>query len=246
MPIVLSGDIEPRSPRVTVSRSIAGLLARALRWLAVIVAVLLVGVVLLMLLYRFVAPPTTPTLAWRSLMGRPIDRQWIALDDVSPRLIEAVIASEDARFCQHRGIDFRQLRAAIEESRDGYARGASTITMQVVKNVFLWRDRSYLRKAIELPLSLVLDFVMPKSRILEIYLNVAEWAPGIYGVEAAAWYHFNRSAARLTSTEAARLAVTLPAPSLRDPSAPRAHHQRLAEIVAARVRAGVDTSCILR
>jgi monofunctional glycosyltransferase len=219
------------------------------RWsgrIAKLVLVALVAVVGLMLLYRFVDPPTTPTLAWRAVKGEPIDQRWVPIEQISPRLVQAVIASEDARFCEHWGIDFAQLRAAIEETRDGNPRGASTITMQVTKNLFLWLERSYLRKAIELPLALILDFVMPKRRTMEIYLNIAEWAPGVYGAEAAAQHHFGRSAARLTSTEAARLAVTLPAPSLRDAGAPRARHQRLSELIATRVRRGVDTSCVAR
>lgn len=157
------------------------------RWsgrIAKLLLVALVAVVGLMLLYRFVDPPTTPTLAWRAVKGEPIDQRWVPIEQISPRLVQAVIASEDARFCEHWGIDFAQLRAAIEETRDGNPRGASTITMQVTKNVFLWLERSYLRKAIELPLALILDLVMPKRRIMEIYLNIAEWAPGVYGAEA--------------------------------------------------------------
>jgi len=215
------------------------------RFAAALVA-LLVAIVLSMVLYRWVDPPTTPTLAWRWLTGEAVDQRWVPLADISPNLINAVIAAEDSRFCRHRGIDFGELSAAIEESLEGNPRGASTITMQVVKNLYLWLDRSYLRKAIELPLALALDFVMPKRRILEIYLNLAEWAPGVYGAEAGAQYHFGRPARRLSIAEAARLAVTLPAPTVRDAGEPSARHQRLADRVAARVRAGVDAACLAR
>jgi monofunctional biosynthetic peptidoglycan transglycosylase len=156
-----------------------------------------------------------------------------------------VIASEDAHFCVHHGIDFGELKAAIKEARSGAApRGASTITMQLVKNVFLWPGRSYVRKALELPLALGLEVVWPKRRILEVYLNIAEWGPGTYGIEAAAGQAFGKRASELTASEAARLAVVLPNPVERDPSDLEPRTERVAEIIEARTRRSINTGCL--
>jgi monofunctional biosynthetic peptidoglycan transglycosylase len=159
-------------------------------------------------------------------------------------LVRAVIASEDARFCLHRGIDFGELKAAIEDARQGNPRGASTITMQVVKNVFLWPSRSYVRKALELPLALLLDFAWPKRRIMEVYLNIAEWGPGIYGAEAAARHYFGKPARLIDQGEAARMAVTLPNPVERDAGEPSAGVERLAGRIETRMRRAVAVGCV--
>ena len=181
----------------------------------------------------------------RSLMGEPVKQRWIPLRRVSPLLIRAVLASEDARFCIHDGIDLGELKAAIEEAKSGASpRGASTITMQVVKNVFLWPGRSYVRKAIELPLALAVDFVWPKRRILEVYLNIAELGPGIYGIDAAASYAFAKPPSSVTGREAARLAVVLPNPLDRDPANLEPRIARVSQIIGARMRGGVNTSCL--
>lgn len=210
-----------------------------------VVCVGLLGLVLgLMVLYRFVAPPTTPTLAVSQLLGGSVDRRWVTYERISPHLVRAVLASEDARFCIHYGVDFGELRAAIQDARQGHPRGASTITMQVVKNVFLWPSRSYVRKAIELPLALVLDALWPKRRIMEVYLNIAEWGEGLYGAEAAAQRYFGKSAAALTEAEAARLAVSLPSPAERDAGEPDETVERLAERLLARMRGRIPLGCL--
>ena len=137
----------------------------------------------------------------RWLAGEQNTQSWVRLEQISPYLVRAVIASEDTQFCNHRGIDFRELEAAIDKAErtgDEMARGASTITMQVAKNVFLWPGRSYVRKGLELMLAPAIELVWPKSRTMEIYLNIAEWGPGIFGAEAAARHHFRKPAARLT------------------------------------------------
>src|SRR6185436_4995918 len=123
-------------------------------------------------------------------------------------LQRAVIASEDGRFCQHHGVDWDEIEEAIERARDGIPRGGSTISMQVVKNLFLWPSKSYVRKALEFPLTFAIEMAWSKPRILEIYLNIAEWGPGVFGAEAAARYHFGKSAATLTPSQAALLAVS--------------------------------------
>jgi monofunctional biosynthetic peptidoglycan transglycosylase len=140
--------------------------------------------------------------------------------------------SEDGQFCRHDGIDWQQMRMVVDDALAGEeTRGASTITMQTVKNLFLWGGRSYLRKALEAPLALYFDAVLSKRRIMEIYLNVVRWGPGIFGAEAAAEYHFKRSAGRLSNRQAALLAVTLPNPYLRHPERPTPGLRRLAALI---------------
>ncbi|MEH0070664.1 monofunctional biosynthetic peptidoglycan transglycosylase [Pannonibacter sp. Pt2-lr] len=138
-----------------------------------------------------------------------------------PHLVRAVITSEDARFCEHEGVDWDALEGQIQRLNAGEeARGASTITMQLAKNLFLWGDRSFIRKGLELPTALMIDQILTKRRIMELYLNVAEWGEGIFGAEAAAQAWFGKSAADLTPAEASRLATALPNPVLRNPARP--------------------------
>jgi len=140
-------------------------------------------------------------------------QQWRDLDQISPQLALAVVASEDQRFPEHGGFDFRQIRAALAEASDGgRMRGASTISQQVAKNVFLWNGRSWVRKGAEAWFTVLIELLWPKQRILEVYLNVAEFGPGIYGAQGAARAYFRKDAARLTRPEAARLAAVLPNP----------------------------------
>lgn len=211
-----------------------------------LVFVIIAGILALMVAYKFVEPPTTPTWLARTLMREPVDQFWVPLENISPRLIEAVIASEDGRFCTHHGVDFAQLEKVLEDSGAGFSRGASTISMQLVKNLYLWPQRSYVRKALEIPLALAQDAIHSKRRVLELYLNIAEWGPGVYGAEAAAQYHFGKPASELTASEAARLAVSLPNPVQRDAGDPEPRVMRLATIIAARAKAGVNTSCLTR
>ena len=197
-----------------------------------LVPVILGGLTLtLTLVYSVVTPPSTPMLA-RWLTGAPVKRDVRPLEDISPNLVRAVFAAEDQRFCLHHGIDWNALTEVVEDDR-GPSRGASTITMQTAKNVFLWPGRSYIRKAIELPLSAFVDLVWGKRRTMEIYLNVAEWGEGVYGAEAAARHWFNKSARDLTVRESNLLAATLPNPIERDPTRPT--HEMLAK--AGRIKA---------
>jgi monofunctional biosynthetic peptidoglycan transglycosylase len=198
----------------------------------------------LILLYRFFDPPASTRMLAQRLGGTPIHQRWVALERVSPFLTQAVIVSEDGRFCQHGGVDWGELADAIESSRDGIARGGSTITMQVVKNLFLWSSRSYLRKVLEIPLAYAVELVWSKRRILEIYLNVAEWGPGIFGAETAALYHFRKPASLLTLREAALLAVSLPNPLERHAGRPGSGLLHLANRLAARMRAEIGGACM--
>jgi len=219
------------------------------RWLrrAVLALVLVLAApYALAIAYLTVTPPSTLAL-WREMRGRPVERIPVPLSAISPHLIRAVVTSEDAAFCSHSGIDFRAIREAWRraERTEGEVRGTSTITMQTAKNVFLWHGRSFVRKALEAPLALFIDALWGKRRVLETYLNVAEWGPGIFGAEAAARHHFGVSARDLTPRQAALLASALPNPARRIASRPSALHQRLADRLAARIaRAPADVGCV--
>ncbi len=201
--------------RATTRRSLTARLLR-LAWLTGLS--LLAALVVALVLYRFVPVPSTLMLG-RWLTLQPVERQWVPLDQISPNLIRAVIAAEDQRFCSHAGVDWVELNAVLEDE-DGPSRGASTLTMQTAKNVFLWPGRSYVRKGLEIPLALAIDLAWQKQRVIEVYLNVAEWGEGLYGAEAAAQRYFGKPAARLSPAEAARLAGALPNPILRNPARP--------------------------
>ncbi len=190
----------------------------------------------LVLAYRF-APPVSTTMLARWAFGEAVDRRYVPLEQMSVALRKAVVVAEDARFCHHNGVDWEALRGVIEAAdADGPARGASTIPMQTAKNLFLWPSRSYLRKALEIPLALTLDVAWPKRRILEVYLNIAEWGDGIFGAEAAAQRYFSKSADRIDAREAALLATALPSPLRRDASRPTRGHAALARRILFRTR----------
>ena len=197
-----------------------------------VVLALTAAVLLLVVLYRWVDPPASTLMLGQQLTGTEIEQRWVPIERISPHLVQAVILSEDGGFCRHRGVDWPALEEAIESSR-----GGSTITMQVVKNLFLWPQRSYIRKALEIGLAYVVEVVWPKERVLEIYLNIAEWGPGLFGAEAAARSHFGRSASQLTAQEAALLAVSLPSPIERRAGYPDQQMRRLANNLLLRMRA---------
>jgi monofunctional biosynthetic peptidoglycan transglycosylase len=185
----------------------------------------------LTILYWFVPPPVSATMLWNALSGDRIDYSWRPLDQISPRLVRAVVTSEDARVCLHHGVDWDVLGDLFEEvtsGEGGSVRGGSTITMQVAKNLFLWPSRSYLRKGLEIPLAYWIDVVWGKRRVVEVYLNVAEWGPGIYGAEAAAQHHFRKSAKDLSTREAVLLAAALPNPIVRRAGRPGSQLERMA------------------
>ncbi|PWK76381.1 monofunctional biosynthetic peptidoglycan transglycosylase [Aminobacter sp. AP02] len=174
------------------------------------------------------------------------DRQWVPLDDIAPVMAHSVIMSEDGQFCSHRGVDLGELRGVISDALEGEpTRGASTIPMQTVKNLYLWNGRSFLRKVVELPLAVYFDALMPKRRIMEIYLNIAEWGPNIYGIEAASQHYFGKPASQLSRRQAALLAVTLPNPAARNPAKPGPGLKRLASVIERRAaKAGAYVQCL--
>ncbi|WP_370878434.1 monofunctional biosynthetic peptidoglycan transglycosylase [Pararhizobium capsulatum] len=222
-------------------------LRRRWRQLLVTLAVLVVLPYALIVLYApgFVHPIST--LMLRDLVFlRGYDRQWVSFDKISPNLVRSVMMSEDGQFCIHGGVDWVQMRGVIDDALDGEStRGASTIPMQTAKNLFLWNGRSFVRKALELPLAMVADFIWSKQRTMELYLNIAEWAPGVYGAEAAAQHHFSVSAAKLTRRQAALLAVSLPNPRERNAGKPGRGLRRLAGVIEGRAsRSGDYIKCL--
>lgn len=219
-----------------------GLLGRLLRWVFGLVLLGLVLLAVALVAYRFVPVPSTLMLG-RWITFQPVERQWTALADISPALIRAVIASEDQRYCQHAGVDWVELNTVLEDE-DGPGRGASTLTMQTAKNVFLWPGRSYIRKGLEIPLALAIDLAWGKQRVMEVYLNVAEWGDGLYGAEAAAQRYFKKAATGLTRQEAARLAAALPNPIARDPARPnRALQAGSARVLQRMGQVGALSNC---
>ncbi|MGV8998226.1 MAG: monofunctional biosynthetic peptidoglycan transglycosylase [Parvibaculaceae bacterium] len=183
------------------------------RWLGNALLIVFVAPALLLVLYRFVPPPVTPLMVIRLFEGHAISKDWVPLQHISNNLQRAVIASEDAKFCQHHGFDWEAVDNAIERNARGRRTiGASTISMQTSKNLLLWPGRNFVRKGLEAYLTVWLEALMPKKRILELYLNEIEWGPGIYGAEAAARQYFGVSAAQLTSRQAALMATALPNP----------------------------------
>lgn len=184
----------------------------------------------------------------RSIGGVTIRHRWVPLERMPKILVRTVVTSEDARFCDHWGVDWGAVEDALEEAGargDGEPRGASTITMQTAKNLFLWQRRSYLRKAIEIPLAYAMSVIWPKRRVIEVYLNIAEWGKGTFGAEAAARYHFKRPASKITARQAAQLAAALPNPHVRNAGRPGPRTLRLARHIEKRVaREQVRIDCI--
>ena len=189
-------------------------------------------------LYRFVQPVSTPML-WRWAKGERVERIFVPLDRIAPALPLTVIVAEDGSFCHNRGVDLGALREALQQADDiEEARGGSTITQQAAKNLFLWSGRSFVRKALEFPLALWINLVLPKRRVIEIYLNIAEWGPnGQFGAEAAARFAFGKSARDVTARESGELAAILPNPLRRSARAPSTLVRRLAGLYEYRAAA---------
>jgi monofunctional biosynthetic peptidoglycan transglycosylase len=223
-----------------------GVTFRILRALVVAILILLLLPYSLAPLYR-VADPVSTLMLWRRATGQGVDRIWVPLTAIAPVLPRAVMAAEDARFCIHHGLDLGELRAAFEDADDfSDMRGGSTIAQQAAKNLFLWPGRSVVRKALEFPLALWLDLVLGKRRLMEIYLNIAEWGPnGEFGAEAGARHAFGKSARDVSAREAALLAAILPNPAGRSAARPSAGVRRVAGIYEARA-ARITAECLRR
>ena len=204
--------------------------------------------------YALVPPPVTFLMTSRMIGGAGLSYRWRSLDDISPRLVEAAIAAEDSTFCAHRGFDLKAIERAlkanarVEKRGRGRIRGGSTISQQTAKNVFLWPGRDWIRKGFEAGYTVLIETVWGKRRIMEVYLNVAEWAPGVYGAEAAARHWYGKGADELTAREAARLAAILPSPRRYKAASPGPYVRRR----ASRIQAAMGTvrndglaSCVL-
>lgn len=224
--------------------------ARRWRWLrraAVVLGAVAALPFVLTVVYA-VVPPISTLMVWRALTGQAVARTYVPIEAIAPHLVRSVVASEDARFCSHWGIDLTAIDDALERAqrRNRPVAGVSTISMQVAKNLFLWQGRSYIRKGLEVPLTVWLELVLSKERILEIYLNIAEWGPnGQFGAEAGARAAFGKGAGELSAREAALMATALPNPILRKPGRASARHRSLAAVIERRAR-GIEpfVSCL--
>lgn len=216
------------------------IILKTIKWLLIL---FFGSTVLTTAVYRFIPVYITPLMIIRAINPQGSEKQcerernwrhhWVAYDDISPWMPRAVIASEDGNFYSHNGFDFKAIQQAIKEKRDGKReRGASTISQQTAKNVFLWPGHSWIRKGLEAYFTVLIEFLWSKQRIMEVYLNSIEMGGGIYGVEAAAEYYFDTSAAKLTKRECALLAVSLPSPLKRDPANPSAYLSRRASKIS--------------
>jgi monofunctional biosynthetic peptidoglycan transglycosylase len=190
------------------------ILSKILRGLFILVLVFgLIGPILVVALYRFVPPPITYLMVQRTFEGRGFARNWRPIDQMSPTMTRAVIAAEDAKFCEHHGFDFNAMQKAMAHNEESKRiRGGSTISQQTAKNIFLWPDRSYVRKGLEAYFTVLIEGLWGKKRIMEVYLNSVEWGPGVYGADAAALKNFGVGADKLSPAQAARLAAILPSP----------------------------------
>ncbi|MET3927999.1 transglycosylase domain-containing protein [Devosia sp. 2618] len=219
---------------------------RVLRWPISVLAVLVAIPLVLTPLYLVINPISVPMIE-RYVTGRPVVREWRNIGDISDRLKASVILSEDGQFCRHWGVDMGALREEVERYMAGQnARGASTLTMQVARNLFLWNSPSVVRKALEVPLALYIDLVLPKRRIMEIYLNIAEWGPeGQFGIAAGAQRAFGIAPQNLDWRTATLLVTALPNPMLRQPGRPSSGMVRIAGIIEGRVREfGSRATCV--
>jgi monofunctional biosynthetic peptidoglycan transglycosylase len=237
-----------RAGPVKRAKTRGGVLGRVFVFLFVLLVALPVGAVVAL---RFLPPPVTSLMLIRLVEGHELDYRWRGLQDISPTLAQAAIASEDARFCLHHGFDFTAMEKAYahNERRPGKIRGGSTISQQTAKNVFLWPDRSYVRKGLEAYFTVLTEALWGKRRIMEVYLNVVEWGPGFYGAEAASQHNFGHSARHLTTSEAAHLVAILPSPLKWKAVGSGAYVQRRAGTVAERVgtvRSDGLSGCVLR
>ena len=224
---------------------------RERRWPRLLLRIFILWLIapyVLTVVYLVVPPPSTLMLA-RWATAQSAQRHWIPLSQMSPSLIGAVLTSEDSAFCSHYGLDMNQIERSLKRAHksDRPVRATSTITQQTVKNLFFWPGRSWIRKALEVPLSLWMELLWSKKRILETYLNIAQWGKSVYGVEAASRVHFGIPARNISAYQAATLATSLPNPIKRVAGVPGPGQKFLtAQLLGRMKKAGADTSCVRR
>jgi len=204
------------------------------------IASLIILSVLIPLLFRWINPPVTPLMLIRKVtIGAPIEHKWVSLQNISPYLVDCAVASEDNNFQGHNGFDFGAIQKAIDERDRGRFRGASTISQQTAKNVFLWTGKSWIRKGLEVYFTFLIETFWSKERIMEVYLNVIEMGKGIYGAEAAARHYFGKSAKDLSQFQAALIVATFPNPLERNPAKPSGYlTDRAQDIIAVSQKVG--------
>ncbi len=219
---------------------------RFFKIILILLAITIVLPAVVVFAYRMIAPPVTPLMLIR---GGKFNYSWVPLARIAPVLARSVLTAEDENFCNHHGFDAAAIQKALDQYLDDddqeTLRGGSTISQQTAKNVFLWPDRTWLRKGLETWFTVYIETLWPKPRIMEVYLNVVEWAPGVYGAEAAARHHFHKSAAALSPHEAALLAAVLPNPRKWNASDPGPYVRGRAETLQGRAaRLGTLASCL--
>lgn len=227
-------------------RTVVRLLGFVIRLLVTLVVLSALWVIL----YRFVDPPITVPMIRDAIAGQHVERTWVRLDQIDPAMPRAVIGAEDSTFCSHNGFDFNAIEQAAERNAtSAKVRGGSTLSQQTAKNAFLWPGRSYLRKGLEAYFTVLIEHVWGKHRIMEVYLNIAELGPGIYGVEAAAQHYFRVPASRLTPSQASRITAILPQPIKRDAAALHGAVKRHARAIERRigvVRRDAIDACLVK
>ena len=226
-------DTERRS-RNSLFRGLFAWLWGWVRWLGLRFAALMVGLVLF---YSMINPPTTWTIVAETRQHPGTARQWTRYHDIAPVMIRSVVAAEDANFCNHWGFDMTEIRKVVAS---GSSRGASTLSQQTAKNVYLWQGRSWPRKVLETAYTPLIEALWSKRRIVEVYLNVAEFGPGVFGIHAAARHHFGTTPDKLTTRQAAALASILPAPKSRRPDTGSRRTRAIADGAATIARDGRD------
>jgi monofunctional biosynthetic peptidoglycan transglycosylase len=239
-----------RTTTIRPARRRRGVLGSLLRLALVLFLLLLIVPPLWVALYRFVPPPITILMIERSAEGKGLDHRWRPLSRIAPAMTRAVVASEDSRFCSHHGFDMRAIDAAIRhnEARPGKIRGGSTVSQQTAKNVFLWPQRSWVRKGAEAWFTVLIEAIWGKRRIMEVYLNTVEMGPGIYGVEAASQRYFHEPASRLSPAQADRIVAILPSPLKWSAAHPGAYVRKRTGKIGARsgtVARGGLADCVL-
>lgn len=220
---------------------------RLTRWVRRLGLFLFVGFVILPILAWFVAPPSTLMLG-RWVIGEPVRREAVKLERMGRIIPRLLLIAEDTRFCIHAGVDWQEMSKVLARSgKEGPKRGASTLPMQVAKNLYLWPGRSYVRKGLEIPIAYWLSAVWSKRQMLEVYLNIAEWGDGIFGIESAAQYYFHRATSELSQNQAALLITALPDPVHRNPArAGKGHRALAARLLSRAMHETIDAGCLMK
>jgi monofunctional biosynthetic peptidoglycan transglycosylase len=239
-----------RTTTIRPARRRRGILGALVRVALILLLLLLIVPPIWVAIYKVVPPPLTILMVERSIQGKGLDHRWRTLDRIAPAMTRAVVASEDSGFCSHHGFDMHAIDAAIRhnEEKPGKIRGGSTVSQQTAKNVFLWPQRSWVRKGAEAWFTVLIEAIWGKRRIMEVYLNTVEMGPGLYGVEAAAQHYFHEPASKLSPAQADRIVAILPSPLKWSAAHPGAYVRKRTGKIGARsgtVARGGLADCVL-